>query len=123
MMEVTEKAIINKVLAEALYSDFPLEKWAKINSLVERARYLIFHPRGSLRFKFEDFINSRSLKSTDHPSAHRLKIDDFEIEVSKEDLEGLNIQTWGYLIKNEGYDYNMIKDYMYKKTRDPIWLD
>jgi len=123
MMEVTERAIINKVLAEAQYSDFPFEKWAKINSLVERARYLIFHPRGSLRFKFEDFINSRSLKSTDHPSAHRLRIDDFEIEVSKEDLEGLNIQTWGYLMRNEGYDYDMIKDYMYKKTRDPIWLD
>ncbi len=122
-MEVTEKVIIDKVLAEAQYSDFPFEKWTKINSLVGRARYLIFHPKGSLRFEFEYFINSKSLKSTDHPFTHRLRIDDFEIEVSKEDLEGLNIQTWGYLMKNEGYDYDMIKDYMYKKTRDPIWFD
>jgi len=124
MMGVTERAIIDKVLAEAQYSDFPFEKWAKINILIEKARYLIFSPRmGLLRLRFELFINSKSLKSTDHPSAHRLKIDDFEIEVSKEDLEGLNIQTWGYLMNSEGYDYDMIKDYMYKKTRDPIWLD
>lgn len=132
MLIVVENAIKERVKSDK--SIDPSDKDSKIKQYMELAKEQIFRPNivAYVRLAIEKFMKTRDYLSVQGTSqgSHRIKIMipmgkgkksfPYEIFINKDDLTGLNIQTWGNV--HRSISKKEIWKYMAKMhLDDPFW--